>query len=77
VTVPEDGEYVLELNADWRLWVKLDGREIYAMPDGTRSKVEHRQTLKLAKGEHRFDFRFGAGSKGAWLKFRLVRICEG
>jgi len=72
VTVPEDGDYVLELNADWRLWVKLDGREVYAMPDGLASHARHLQIANLKKGEHRLDFRFGSGSAGSSIFFRLT-----
>jgi len=72
VTVPEDGDYVLELDGDWRLWVKLDGREVFAMPDGTRTPVRHLQIVRLTKGAHAVDLRFGAGSSGASLRFRLT-----
>ena len=72
LVVPKTEEYVFDLDADWRLWVTVNGEEVFAMPDGWRSKVAHQVGVTLKEGANRIRFRFGAGTFGAWVKFRVA-----
>lgn len=70
--IPADGEYWVEMNADWRLWVTFEGKEIFAMPDGfmTKDCVRERY-MTLKKGRNVFKYRYGAGTRGAWMVLRI------
>ena len=71
VEVAEDGEYSLDLDADWQVWVKVNGKEVYALTGGWLAPNPKRAYFRLHRGKNEIAFRFSSGSEGAWLKFRL------